>query len=108
MKDLKIGRKLSIAFAILLMLTAFTSFYTISKLRQSEKLSHQLFTGPYQSTTETMGVRRDLVSVGRMLGNAIMEKDVAQYKAKTMSDFDSIYKRIDVIKESFGGDQSHS
>ena len=105
MKDLKIGRKLSIAFAILLMLTAFTSFYTISKLRQSEKLSHQLFTGPYQSTTETMGVRRDLVSVGRMLGNAIMEKDVAQYKAKTMSDFDSIYKRIDVIKESFGGDQ---
>ncbi|WP_338690141.1 hypothetical protein QJR36_12220 [Paraclostridium sordellii] len=26
MKDLKIGRKLSIAFAILLMLTAFTSF----------------------------------------------------------------------------------
>ncbi|MGL5756644.1 MAG: methyl-accepting chemotaxis protein [Paraclostridium sp.] len=104
MKNLRIGKKLSISFMILLMLTAFTSLYTISRLKQSETLSHKLFTGPYQSTTESMGIRRDLVSVGRMLGNAIMEKDIAQYKAKTMDDFDSIDKRIKVIRGSFGGD----
>ncbi|MGL5642538.1 MAG: methyl-accepting chemotaxis protein [Paraclostridium sp.] len=104
MKNLKIGKKLSISFMILLMLTAFTSLYTISRLKQAETLSHKLFTGPYESTTESMGIRRDLVSVGRMLGNAIMEKDIAQYKAKTMDDFDSINKRIEAIRGSFGGD----
>ena len=75
MKNLKIGKKLSISFIVLLMLTAFASFYALSNLRGAAKLSHDLFEGPYKSTTETIWIRRDLVSIGRNLGNAIMEEE---------------------------------
>uniref|UniRef100_UPI0005A9D9CB methyl-accepting chemotaxis protein n=1 Tax=Faecalimicrobium dakarense TaxID=1301100 RepID=UPI0005A9D9CB len=104
MKNLKIGKKLFLAFGILLMLTIFSSFYTISKLKQSEKLSQQLFTGPYVTTTESMGIRRDLVAVGRYLGNAIMEKNLTLYKAKMVAEFDSISQRLKNIREAFSGD----
>ena len=106
MKNLKIGKKLTLAFGILLMLSAFTSFYTISKLKGAEKLSNQLFTGPYVSTTETMQVRRDLVAVARYIGNAVMEQDPVQYKAKMMSTFDSIDKSIKTLNNSFSENKS--
>ena len=105
MKNLKIGKKLIVAFGILLVLTSFSSFYTINKLKESEKFSQQLFTGPYVTTTESMGIRRDLIAVGRYLGNAIMEKNLELYKAKMAVEFDSIANRLKNIKSAFNGDQ---
>ncbi len=104
MKNLKIGRKLTVAFGILLLITACTSFYTISKLRKAETLSTQLFEGPYQSTNQTMKIRRDLVSIGRNMGNAILEHQPQHYGNIVLSDFDSIDKNIDGLYKSLGED----
>ncbi|MGL5756084.1 MAG: methyl-accepting chemotaxis protein [Paraclostridium sp.] len=103
MKNLKIGRKLIISFMILLILMGFTSIYTISKLRESEKLSAELFTGPYETTTESMGVRRDLVSIGRNITNSILRENPQEYRTTIMKDFDSIDKRLKTIHNSFSG-----
>ncbi|MEG2786633.1 MAG: methyl-accepting chemotaxis protein [Romboutsia sp.] len=104
MKNLKIGRKLIISFMILLILMGFTSIYTISKLKQSEKLSHELFSGPYKVTTAAMGVRRDLVSIGRNNANAILRENPQEYRTTILKDFDSIDNRIKEIHSSFEGD----
>ena len=105
MKNLKIGKKLIISFITVLMLTAFASFYALSNLKQAAKQSQDLFEGPYRSTAETIWIRRDLVSIGRNLGNAIMEKNPQMYKTIVMSDVDDIYKRIDILHDSFNGEQ---
>ena len=105
MKNLKIGKKLGISFMVLLMLSALANIYTISNLKESEKLNRQLFEGPYVSTTQTMGIRRDLVSIGRNLGNSILRGDIEGYRTTIMNDFDSVDKRISMIRDTFKGDQ---
>ena len=104
MKNLKIGKKLSISFMIILLLMACTCIYTISELRKSENLSNELFTGPYQTTTESMGVRRDLVSIGRNIGNSILRENPQEYREVILKDFESIDQRISIIRESFKGE----
>lgn len=102
MKNLKIGRKLIVSFAVVLMLMAFTSTYTINKLKQSESISHDLFNGPYQVTTESMEIRRDLVSIGRNIANSMLRENPQEYRTTIISDFDSIDKKIKDIKNSPG------
>ncbi|WP_373598074.1 HAMP domain-containing methyl-accepting chemotaxis protein [Paraclostridium bifermentans] len=106
MKNLKIGRKLSISFVVLLLITTCANFYAISKLKQSENLSNELFNRPYQQTTKTMEIRRDLVSVGRNMGNMIFREDHQKYKSVVDEEFNHIYKLIDEINSNFGGDKA--
>ncbi|MBO3445596.1 methyl-accepting chemotaxis protein [Clostridium sp. CCUG 7971] len=105
MKNLKIGRKLRISFIILLILAASTSFYTISKLKQSEELSRELFTGPYVSTTESVNIRESIVAIGRDLAYAILREDHVKYKPILQKDFDDINESIKLIKNSFNTDE---
>ena len=87
------------------MITAFASFYAISNLKGAAKQSHDLFEGPYQSTNQSVWIRRDLVSVGRNLGNAIMEENPKMYKTIVMGDIDDMYKRIEGLRGSFKEEQ---
>ncbi|WP_243445023.1 methyl-accepting chemotaxis protein [Romboutsia maritimum] len=104
MKNLKIGKKLAISFIVLLMLTAFANIYTISNLKEAAKLSKDLFEGPYELTTQTMGIRRDLVSIGRNIGNSILRENPKEYRTTILSDFDSTDKRIEKIRDAFKGE----
>uniref|UniRef100_UPI0022EB7447 methyl-accepting chemotaxis protein n=1 Tax=Romboutsia lituseburensis TaxID=1537 RepID=UPI0022EB7447 len=106
MKNLKIGRKLGLSFVILLMLSAFGNFYALSNLKEAGNLSQELYEGPYVLTTETMGIRRDLVSIGRNLGNSIFREDYQGFYSTLQSEFDSINQRIDIIDKNFEGDQN--
>ena len=91
---------------IILLLLACTSIFTISKLKKSEKLSDELFKGPYETTTESMGVRRDLVSIGRNIGNSMLRENPQEYREVILKDFESIDQRINVIRESFKGEST--
>ena len=99
MKNLKIGKKLSISFIVLLMLTAFANFYALSNLKKSEKLSHDLFNGPYVVTTESMGIRRDLVGISRRINGGFADNEHVQTRQLVLAEFDSLNKRIDTIRE---------
>ncbi len=75
MKNLKIGKKLSICFIVLLMFTIFANGSAMYNLRKSRKLSHDLFEGPYQLTNQAMGIRRYIVSILRRLNGAFVDKE---------------------------------
>ncbi len=100
MKNLKIGKKLGISFFILLIIAAFGNLYTISNLKKSGELSHNLFEGPYKLTSESIWIRRDLVSIGRNLENAVFRADNKQYIDKVLKDFESIEGRIKILRGS--------
>ncbi|HSQ87264.1 methyl-accepting chemotaxis protein, partial [Romboutsia sp.] len=100
MKNLKIGKKLSISFIVVLMLTAFANFYSLSNLKKSEQLSENLFTGPYVVTSQTWGVRRDLANIARNINNTFLENNQEKYRTTILSDFDDINKRIENIRNA--------
>ena len=106
MKNLKIGKKLSLSFIAVLLVTVAANLYSISNLKKSEKLNNDLFTGPYVVTTESMGIRRDLVSIGRNIGNSILREQPVEYRKTILEDFESVNKRIDLIEKSFSGEES--
>ncbi|HSQ89281.1 methyl-accepting chemotaxis protein, partial [Romboutsia sp.] len=97
MKNLKIGKKLGISFIVLLILAAFGNFYAIYNLKKAGELSHDLFEGPYVVTTESMGIRRDLVSIGRSINGAFIDDSHGKVRLQILSDFDIINKRIETI-----------
>ncbi|RDY22453.1 methyl-accepting chemotaxis protein [Romboutsia maritimum] len=105
MKNLKIGKKLAISFIVLLMLTAFANFEAISNLKEAVKLSQDLFNGPYRTTTESMGTRRDVVSIDQNLMNSIAGNDPAGHKISAQRNFDSINERIKILRDGILGDE---
>ncbi len=100
MKNLKIGKKLSLSFIVLLMLTAFANFYALSNLKKSEKLSHDLFNGPYVITTESMGICKDIVGVSRRINGGFADNEHVQTRQLVLEEFDSLDKRIANIREN--------
>ena len=106
MKNLKIGKKLSLSFIVVLLVTVAANLYSISNLKKAEELNDDLFKGPYMVTSESMGIRRDLVSIGRNIGNSILREQPVEYRKTILEDFYSVNKRIDLIEKSFSGEES--
>ena len=106
MNNLKIGRKLTLAFGILLIISMCTSFYTVSKLEEAGELSHELYHRPYSQTNKTMEIRRDLVSAGRNIGNAILHMNPAKYKGIVTKDIENVYENLKKVRSTFKGDMT--
>ncbi|MDU6249208.1 MAG: hypothetical protein E6612_09880 [Paeniclostridium sordellii] len=98
MKNLKIGKKLGLAFVILLAITAFSSFYVLFNLKKSSQQSHDLFRGPYQVTNNALGVRRDIVSIDQNVMNAVAGNKPKEHEISAQKDFESIDNSIKVLK----------
>ncbi|CEQ23557.1 methyl-accepting chemotaxis sensory transducer [[Clostridium] sordellii] len=105
MKNLKIGKKLGLAFVILLVITAFSSFYVLFNLKKSSQQSHDLFRGPYQVTNNALGVRRDIVSIDQNVMNAVAGNKPKEHEISAQKDFESIDNSIKVLKENSRGDK---
>lgn len=100
MKNLKISNKLAISFALVLLISMLGNVYSISQLNKSAQLNKDLYSGPYEGTTQAMGVRRDLVSIGRNLTNIIFRDNYETYNSTALKEFESIDNRIDKIEIS--------
>ena len=66
-----------------------------------------LFEGPYQSTNQSMGIRRDVVSTDQNLMNAIFTPNSTKdFKGLAMENFDNIInERIKILREDSSGDE---
>jgi methyl-accepting chemotaxis protein len=106
MKKLKIGQRLALSYIILLILTIFANFYSLSNLKETGNLSHELFKKPYVATTETMGVRRDVASIDGDIMGAIFVNNIEKYKGFATDDFNSLNERIEKLHECFTGDEA--
>ncbi|MGL4362723.1 MAG: methyl-accepting chemotaxis protein, partial [Cellulosilyticaceae bacterium] len=105
LKNLKIGQKLGLAFVILLVLTALSNLFLISNLKKSANQSHDLYTGPFQVTNESMSIRRDLVSIDQNVMNSIAGNKPDEHEASAQKDFESIENSMKILREKALGDK---
>ena len=99
MKNFKIGKKLGIAFTMLLMITAFSSFYLLFNLNNSSKRSHELFDGPYQVTNLALGVNTSIVSIDQNVMNSVAGNKPKEHEISAQKEFDSINENIKIIRD---------
>lgn len=104
-KNLKIGTKLIVGFASLMLVCICMMAFALVCLNNIGSLSHQMFTGPYVSTTEAMGVRNDLNAMGKDLRSAILAKDLDPFREQIETAKEDVFRRIENLKTSFGGDK---
>lgn len=105
LKNLKIGQKLGLAFVILLVLTALSNLFLISNLKKSANQSHDLYTGPFQVTNESMSIRRDLVSIDQNVMNSIAGNKPEEHEVSAQKDFESIENSMKVLRAKALGDK---
>lgn len=106
MKNLKIGKKLNISFMVVLFVSILTIFYAVTRLVHLGGLTDQIFSGPYVVTSEAMGVRREVNSVGRCLASEVLAEGKVSYRDELNKSLDEAYKRLNIIKERYNGDAS--
>lgn len=104
-KNFKIGKKLILGFASVALLSFVMMLFAISCLNTVGKLSHDLFMGPYVSTTEAMGVRYNLNAIGKDIQSAIIDQDLDKYMSSMDQNKTQLDGRIKTLDESFKGDK---
>ena len=95
MKHLKIGQKLGLAFITVLILMSMACINALTNLKQAGELAHNIYIGPYQITNQTMGIRRDLVTISREMRGSLNEST----RQRILNEFDSINERIETINK---------
>ncbi|MEF9941342.1 MAG: methyl-accepting chemotaxis protein [Lachnospiraceae bacterium] len=103
-KNLKIGKKLFIGFSVVSVLAVIMMSFALTRLNNVGSLSHKLFTGPYVSTTESIGIECDLNTIGKDIRSGIIDKDINKYMNAITKNKTKLDARIDKIKSVFGGD----
>lgn len=99
-RDLNIGKKLGLAFLTMIIISMIGQFYTLSSLKQTGDISQKLFLGPYELTNKAIGIRRDILSVGNNITNAILSRNFTEYENSILEDLDNIDKKIDDLKNN--------
>lgn len=99
-RDLNIGKKLGLAFLTMIIISMIGQFYTLSSLKQTGDISQKLFLGPYELTNKAIGIRRDILSVGNNITNAILSRNFTEYENFILEDLDNIDKKIDDLKNN--------
>ncbi|GAA0714775.1 methyl-accepting chemotaxis protein [Paraclostridium ghonii] len=101
MKNMRIGKRLGLCFFILLLITVIANGNSLYNLKKAGNLSHDMFTGPYQLTNQSIGVRRDLTSIDQNLAYALLAEDPTElsYKNTIEDNFKSLDKRINLLSQ---------
>ncbi|MEG2500848.1 MAG: HAMP domain-containing methyl-accepting chemotaxis protein [Oscillospiraceae bacterium] len=103
-KNLKIGQKLFAGFATVTLLSIIMIAFALLSLNNVGGLTHQLFAGPYVSTTESLGIKHDLNVIGKDIRSSIIEENVNKYLGAIDENKAHLDARIAKIKEVFTGD----
>ncbi|MEG1972690.1 MAG: methyl-accepting chemotaxis protein, partial [Oscillospiraceae bacterium] len=103
-KNLKVGKKLFIGFASVSLLSLLVVSFCLFCINNIGNLSHSLFTGPYVSTTESLGIKYDLNTIGKDIRSAIIDKNIDKYIDAITATESQLNSRIEKIKAVFGGD----
>ncbi|MGL6107880.1 methyl-accepting chemotaxis protein [Romboutsia sp.] len=99
-KDLKVGKKISVVFFILVAVVIISKGNILLNLSKTEKMAEGLYEGPYQLTNQSMGIRRDIVSIDQNICYAILEGNISNYESTIEDNFKSIENRIAIIRKS--------
>lgn len=107
MKNMKIGKKLILGFGVTIMASVILMALSISALKKVEKLSHDMYTGPFVGATEAMNFSRDVYEIEAVLYNAMVEQNLDKYEDELESISEEAGKSLKLIQQSVG-DQTDS
>ncbi|HIX30107.1 MAG TPA: methyl-accepting chemotaxis protein [Candidatus Blautia stercoravium] len=107
MKNMKIGKKLILGFGVTIMASVILMALSISALKKVERLSHNMYTGPFVGATEAMNFSRDVYEIEATLYNAMVEQNLDKYEDELESISEDAGKSLELIQKS-AGDQSNS
>lgn len=108
MKNLKIGKKLLITFAIIIILFLIVVVMSIFSLSNNEKSFENFYDNGYEITNKAMDMRRGIQSACKNIGYAMMTADVEEtkkYVDELTADGKSLQEGIQFMKERFTGDK---
>ncbi|MEG2769855.1 MAG: methyl-accepting chemotaxis protein [Oscillospiraceae bacterium] len=103
-KNFKIRTKLIIGFGSVSVLALLTIIFALVCMIDVGNQSHQLFVGPYVSTTETLGIKYDLNSIGKDIRSAIIDESYKKYESSIERSTKEIDDRIAKIEAAYTGD----
>ncbi|ADL04203.1 methyl-accepting chemotaxis protein [Lacrimispora saccharolytica] len=109
MKNLKIGKRIGLAFGAVLMLFLIVSTISVVSLRQSNGKFVDFFNNGHQVTVQVLEMRRDIQSAAKNVGYATMSLDLKTtggYVDAAEADLEDFQKRMQFLKENYRGDQS--
>lgn len=109
MKNYKIGKKLTVAFAAIILMLLITAAGAIIGLSLVGGNFKTFYTGPYEVTTEAQNMLRYIQSAAKFINYSFATKDevkTKEYMDNAQSELDNLEAGSLFLKENFTGDQS--
>ena len=99
-KNLNIGKKLSVSFAIVAIISIVSNLYTFSGLLRVGNGSEYFFLKNYKATEEALSICADINSIDQNVAYQVYDPQPADYSATILSKIEEIKKSIDILKEA--------
>ncbi len=109
MKNLKIGKRIGLAFGAILVLFLLVSTISVISLRQNNGKFVDFFNNGHQINVQTLEMRRDIQSAAKNVGYATMSLDLkttGEYIDAAEADLKTFRDKIQFLRENYQGDQS--
>lgn len=107
MKNLKIGKRIALAFGVILVLFLIVSSISLVSLKQNNHKFVDFFDNGHQVTITALDMRRDIQSAGKNVGYATMSLDLqttGSYIDTAESDLENFRAGIQFLRENYRGD----
>jgi len=108
-KNLKIGKRIGLAFGAILVLFLIVSTISVVSLRQNNGKFVDFFNNGHQVAVQALEMRRDIQSAAKNVGYATMSLDLQTtggYVDAAEADLEDFQKRMEFLRENYQGDQS--
>ncbi|WP_186422469.1 methyl-accepting chemotaxis protein [Lacrimispora celerecrescens] len=109
MKNLKIGKRIGLAFGAILVLFLLVSTISVIGLRQNNGKFVDFFKNGHQIDVQTLEMRGDIQSAAKNVGYATMSLDLkttGEYIDAAEADLETFRDKIQFLRENYQGDQS--
>jgi len=109
MKNLKIGIRLAIGFASVLILTIIVSVIAIIEMQNLAENIVQMYKHPLAVSNAVRDIRADIIAIHRSMKDVALAKDVGQITTASATVYryeQKVYKSFELVSQRFLGDKS--
>ncbi|MCR8746989.1 methyl-accepting chemotaxis protein [Romboutsia lituseburensis] len=106
MKNWKVGKKLGVAFLILILMSVFAGANSLAKLRKGVKASTSFSEQSNELTVLSMQIKKDIVSVEKNITKGILSTNPVELKSFVNKDLDEMYKKVNTIRNDFKDEET--
>ncbi|WP_270943094.1 methyl-accepting chemotaxis protein [Romboutsia lituseburensis] len=106
MKNWKVGKKLGLAFLILILMSVFAGANSLANLRKGVKDSTNFSEQANELTTLSMQIKKDVVSVEKNITKGVISTNPSESKNAVNKDLDEMYQRVNTLRSDFKDEET--